>query len=212
MTEARKKQKLAALIVATTSYFGVEVQDDVIKMYIEDLLHLDETEIEIGFRQLRRDTKLTRFNLLPIPAKVIEAVRPEVRPEDIAVDFTNQICRAIERHGIYWPQGYTGAAGTFWQVGSKFFPTFHEAVEAELGPQAFTVINRLGGWQSLHDGYYNTDPGIFKAQLRRGVEATVRVKGLTFSQMYAALPDSSRREQLTDESNDEEEQDEAGNF
>lgn len=154
--------KIAAIISATSKYYGVTLENEVLDLYVMDLDDLPEEAVLQAFGQYRRNPKNTRN---PLPAQIRELVAPSVEPRQIAIDLTKKIIAALKKRGWTWPNMNTYAP--------------HESFEAEfrseLGDLAWEVVQRNGGWKSVYDDWDVSDPTQFFAQLRDHVEAVVQL-------------------------------------
>jgi hypothetical protein len=155
-------QKIKALIAITSAYYAQPIQNEVVQMYAEDLVDLGFERVKAALLELRRDPNITRF---PLPAKIRAKLNPSVDDKQVALDLAKRITAAVVRHGYTWT----------WKGGFAPHETFEAAVKAELGELAWEMIRRRGGWQKFHDEFFESNEGIFTAQLRDHIEAVMRM-------------------------------------
>lgn len=139
---ADEKQRLKALFVATGVYYGHEIPDQALRLYVTDLEDLPFAEVEHAIGSLRRDPKTQRC---PLPAMIRARVQPELDSESQAVLVSSEIVEAIGRVGPYR------------------IP--------ELSPEAMEVIRLEGGWKRLCEVVTNDNLSFYKAQWRQLAKA-----------------------------------------
>lgn len=155
-------QKIKALIAITSAYYAQPIANEVVQMYAEDLADLGFERVKAALLELRRDPAITRF---PLPARIRAKLNPSVDDRQVALDLAKRITAAIVRHGYTWT----------WNGGFAPYETFDAAVKGELGELAYEIIRRRGGWQKIHDEFFEGNEGTFTAQLRDHVEAVMRM-------------------------------------
>jgi hypothetical protein len=133
---------LREVIVLTATYYGKDLIEPVLEMYVDDLSDLPEAEVIEAYRTYRRNPKNRAF---PLPAQIREIIEPEVSPEGMANEAISRIQEAITRFG--YARG--GEAQLF------------------IGSLGWAVVKRFGGWENLcrHHGV-EIQPGTFFAQAR----------------------------------------------
>jgi hypothetical protein len=184
---AKETQTLKMNLVALALFYGQNLQEDVLAMYVEDLADLQLGAVLGTLQLLRRDPKITRC---PLPATVRSFIeKPKLDPRLQASDLARAMIAAIRNFGWGW-SGMTLCAGEegYWTKQGKLVQTFKEAVEIELGSLAYEVIRRRGGWQHFHDEFYASDPTQFYAQLRESIEATMALARENALDQKPALP------------------------
>lgn len=139
---ADEKQKLKALFVATAMYFGQDIPDQALRLYVEDLEDLPFDRVASALCDVRRDPRTTRC---PLPAVIRAKVNPESDPEAEAVEAVSRITHAIARIGPY---------------------RVEEAREY-IGPLGWIVVQREGGWEAVCGILTDDNIGILKAQWRQ---------------------------------------------
>lgn len=128
-------------IIIMAAYFGIELRNEVIAAYAEDLADQDASAVIQAITKIRRDPKMNKHNILPIPAKVLGLLQPQVTDVDHAREIAGQIVIAIRRYG------------------------YINGLEAKiyLGSYGWEVVVRMGGWQALCEAEVD---GNFHARLR----------------------------------------------
>jgi hypothetical protein len=143
-----EKQKLKALFVATSMYYGQEIPDPALKLYVADLEDLEFADVERALSELRRDPRATRC---PLPAVIRARLNPEQDPDLRATYIANEIVEAIGRVGPYNSPG--------------------------LSEEAMEVVRLEGGWQRVCQLVTNDNLSVFKAQWRQLAKAVRAEKG-----------------------------------
>jgi hypothetical protein len=132
-----EKQQLKALFVATGMYYGHQLHDQALELYVADLEDLPFPEVAQVLGELRRDPKIRRC---PLPADVRSRLEPSNDPEAIAVAAAAEIVEAIGRVGPYRSPILSLIAGE--------------------------VVRLEGGWQRVCEVVTNDNQSIYKAQWR----------------------------------------------
>lgn len=140
-------QRLKALIVATAMYYGHQIPDNVLALYVEDLSDLAFASVANAIREVRRDPRTTRF---PLPAVIRARLMPSLDPEQEAAIISNQIVEMIARCGPYQTP--------------------------KLDPVAMQIIQMEGGWAQICEMVTNDNLTAFKAQWRTLAKALIGKK------------------------------------
>lgn len=130
-------QKLKALYVAMSAYYGQRLPDDALGLYVEDLSDLEYESVAGALTELRRDP---RINRCPLPAVVRDRIQPAGNPAAEAIVAANEIASAIARIGPYRSPG--------------------------LSALAMDVIRLEGGWEQVCEVTTNDNLPTLKAQWR----------------------------------------------
>jgi hypothetical protein len=155
-------------LLALAEYFDKSLTESQLAMFAHDLSDLNAEAVERAALVYRRDPKNTRF---PLPAALRAIIEPQVDESSLAIDLATRICAAISYHGYTWEfANVPGVAPAF-----APYPTFHDALVAELGEVSAEVVRRFGGWKAIHDAYFDSDRTAFMAQLRDRVLATLKM-------------------------------------
>lgn len=164
-------QQLKALIVATSLYYGQKIPDEVLGLYVEDLVDLPFAEVALAIKEARRDPKTTRF---PLPAVLRVRVNPETDPETEAVEAVGRIVQAVTRIGPY----------------------DSSRARRVIGDLAWRVVELEGGWETVCEVLTYDNMGQLKAQWRNLAKAqyTRARAGLSAA---PALPSPEAREIAT---------------
>lgn len=143
----QEKQQLKALFVATSSYYGHEIPDTALRLYVEDLDDLPFAEIAQALLLLRRDPKQTKC---PLPAVIRARINAASDPDSHAVMIAGRILEAIAMIGPY----ETAKARTF------------------IGPHGWRAVEMSGGWHTICQSETD-DLGVRMAQWRNLAKATL---------------------------------------
>lgn len=140
------------VVTALAEYYGKSISQNLLEMYVEDLLELSESELQRAAKMFRRDAKNVFF---PTPAALVALARPLQTPEDAAREASARIleCLSVDGH------------------------TNPERACNRMGELAWEVVKRMGGWSRVcqETTYQNT--GTFAAQCRE-LAATLHRKAL----------------------------------
>lgn len=158
-----QRQQLKALIVATSLYYGQEIPDAVLGLYVEDLADLPFDAIVEAIRAVRRDPKTTRF---PLPALIRDRIAPENTDEADAREAAARIISAISRYG------YTNL----------------DRARAYIGSVGWRVVELQGGWTRLCEGVTSNQIPSLQAQLRDLAMGTLRRARLGILDQPPQLP------------------------
>jgi hypothetical protein len=139
-----ERQQLKALFVATSLYYGQEIHDQALELYVSDLEDLPFAGVTQAMKDLRREVKTTRC---PLPAAIRAKLNPTVDPEAHAALISNEIVEAIGRVGPYYTP--------------------------EFSPEAAEVVRLEGGWQRVCEVVTNDNLSIYKAQWRQLAKSVI---------------------------------------
>ncbi len=135
----QETQQLKALLVATALYYEHALPDEVLKMYVEDLVDLPYARVAIALKEVRRDPKIFRC---PKPADIRARIEPPDTAEAQAVVVANRI---IEATGKY---GYTNL----------------ERAKEFIGSLGWAVVAASGGWLRVCEQLNPSNLGTMRAQ------------------------------------------------
>lgn len=93
-----EKQQLKALFVANSLYFGQQIADQALKLYVEDMEDLPFSAVVEALKLIRRDPKTTRC---PLPSVIRAKINPTFDPENQAVLIAAEIVEFISSCGPY---------------------------------------------------------------------------------------------------------------
>lgn len=130
------------LFVAMAAYYGHDIADAALQLYVEDLSDLEIGAIKYTLTQMRRDPKVRR---MPLPAEIREMIRPaQISDDDQAREAAARILTAISRFG--WNN--------------------HERARAYVGELGWAVVQAQGGWMQLCEEVTDSRVGTYQAQWR----------------------------------------------
>lgn len=163
MTDAEKKN-LAGLWAMYAAYYRTKIDDQVLRMYADDLSDLDFASVRDALDSYRKNPK---NRTLPIPAVIRDQLSPNVDPDSTAREIAARIGGAITRFG--WANG--------------------EQARNFIGEIGWNVIQRRGGWSHLCQNHGVTiDPTAFEAQVREQVKSDVKYGASTIANMIGIGP------------------------
>lgn len=146
----QERQALKALIIATSAYYGQQLADNVIGLYVEDLADLEFGKVVAAVKEIRRDPKTTRF---PLPALIRARILPmATSDEDRAVEAATRIAAAVRMYG--W--------------------TNEDRAKLYVGELGWRVVEIDGGWQNVCETLTQDNLGTYRAQWRQLALATAR--------------------------------------
>lgn len=192
MTQEERDNLGNILGIMAVFYGRNDLSRPVISMYLDDLAaELTFSQAIEACTRYRRDKRNTRF---PLPAQLIEAVKPAADPKALANVLTRKIENAVAHHGYTWEAGFDYQGGRYWEARvdgkTKTFATFREAVIAELGEIAWHAICQRGGWMAVRNSMSEMNEGTFVAQMRDQIEATIQLakSGVDVTQIGMPAP------------------------
>lgn len=192
-----QRDNLGQMLGVMAVYYGrTDINRPVISMYLDDLAaELTFDQAVEACTRYRRDKRNTRF---PLPAQLIEAIKPEPAGRDLANIVTRKIDKALIDHGHRWHQGFFHDYDENRQPlcrfeantadGKKVFWTWKEAVIAELGEIGWHAICSRGGWDALAQSQREMPEGTFVAQLRDQVESSISLARAGVDVTRIAMP------------------------
>lgn len=141
-------QAIKLLLLENAEYYGQELTENQLIMYSSDLSDLSIQDIKSALREIRKNPKINR---IPLPAIIRNAVVPFCDDESIAVDCSSKIVEAVSR-------GFDSSnAKTF------------------LGPIAWEIVKRQGGWTLLNQTLLNSEIPIRQAQWREMAKSIIKM-------------------------------------
>jgi hypothetical protein len=167
---APEKQELKALFICTALYYGHEIPDDALPLYIADLDDLPFVAVAAAIGGLRRDPRVTKC---PLPSMIRARLTPESNSDSEAVMVTGRVLEAISRFGPYRleeAKAWIGSVGWIlvsmeggWEhlnaIESDQLPT----MKAQWRQLAKALIDRGAanpGWKQLGEGDRSKDAGL----------------------------------------------------
>lgn len=165
-------QRIKALIVATSAYYGQKLDDHVVAMYAEDLVDLPVEQIERVLKEVRRDPKTTRF---PLPAIIRDRLTPAITPENEALESVSRIIAAVSNIGPY-------------QL---------ERAKEFIGTLGWEVVKAEGGWENVCMNLTDDNVGMLRAQWKHLALAKIARAKNGLTDTAPALPAPSGPINLT---------------
>lgn len=146
------RQDVARVIKATATYYGRQIEPEVLSMMCDDLSDLSATKVVEAYAQYRRNPKNRIF---PLPAQIREMINPGefIDAESMAREVAARITGAIVSYG--WCNA--------------------EGAKAHIGREGWAAVQRAGGWMHLCENVGVTiPPATLQAQLRDQLEGVFR--------------------------------------
>lgn len=135
------RHKIATLVTGLAEYYNKTLTAGQIEMYVEDLISLSPEELHTAVRDYRRRPENKWF---PLPAELIGLVRPDVSPEQNAIDAVSRIVESV----------------------SKFGPYRTVDAKSNIGELGWKVVQRDGGWINVCQNLTEDNLGTTRAQWR----------------------------------------------
>ncbi len=144
--------ELKRIIVLTSLYYSKPLPDEVVRMYVSDLADLPFDPVVAAIGVYRRNPKnLYMF----LPAHLRDIVCPQANNLDLARDTALRIMHAVKKFG----HSNSQTARTF------------------VGEEAWTMVNRWGGWETLCKRLGEDLPeGQFMAQCRDSILSNLNLQ------------------------------------
>lgn len=183
-------EKLLALVVAVSKYYGSKLEDEVARLYASDLADLPFAQVDAAYATWRRNPTNNRA---PLPAAIRAIVNPRPDDKSVAVDLAKRLGTLLSKHGAWWPKTSTTDGGDKFIGAGKEHPTLRAALVAEFGELGFELVERRGGWHRMHIEFIQSEPGVFNAQLRDHIQAVMDLSRSGQLYRLPALPKPARR-------------------
>ena len=135
------RSEIMKLIFALGEYYDKKLTPEQLEMYSQDLSSLSPDELRQAIMKYRGDGKNERF---PLPAKLIEMVRPKSNELDEGRDVASRVIAAVGKFGSYNSEGARAYAG-------------------EVG---WEIVQRFGGWRALCQDLTSENQNMMFAQMR----------------------------------------------
>lgn len=164
-------KNLKQLLIEDAAFYDAQMNEIKLHLYAEQLEKYPPEQIAEAMSHFRKQPSRRQ---MPMPADLISYFKPEPDSKEIAVDLVRRIDRAIIKHGWNWEDGYFYEDSNYWESSSgKAFLTFKEAVIDELGQIGWHVICARGGWKNVCTSSNEMEEGIYIAQMRDQIQASV---------------------------------------
>lgn len=147
---AQELNQLAGLWAMYAGYYRMKLDDQVLRMYADDLADFDFAEVRAALDVYRKNPKNRQ---LPMPSQIREIIKPEVDPDSAAREVAARITAAIPKFG--WCNS--------------------QEARAYIGETGWDVVERQGGWSHICQNHGITiDPTSFQAQVRDIAKASIQ--------------------------------------
>lgn len=137
------------LVVMVASYYRQRLDDLQVRMYAEDLAQVPLPALLEAFRKYRQDSANV---FMPMPSQLLAIADPKPTERDEATDLAVRMMACARQRDYTW----ANTAGVPWPG----------ALITELGETAHLIVTRWGGWRAFCASYWDTEQGVFRAQLR----------------------------------------------
>jgi hypothetical protein len=173
MTKGEASQ-VAQAFALTAAYYRIKIDDQVLRMYAEDVSDLPFDLVLKALGDYRRDPKNRQ---MPLPAQIRDMIEPQETPEAAARDLASKISGAIV----------------------KFGHPNENLARNYIGEKGWAIVQRWGGWSYLCANHGTViDPGQFYAQIRDHAVDVVKYPHIV-QPFPTALPPAQDRELLSGE-------------
>ena len=144
------ERAIGRILTVFAEYYDKTLSDIQLEMYTADLIDLPPADLKRACQTYRRNPANARF---PLPSALREIARPEnIGDEQHAREAAGRIIAAVSKFGYY-----RAADAKAW-----------------MGPLAWHVVDRQGGWSSICHTLTDDNMGTLQAQWRDLAIATQR--------------------------------------
>lgn len=190
MMTREEKIRVAQKIAMINQIYSFKITDDAAMYQAELLADLPYVLVIAAFDDLVKNNTTGRP---PSIGHVRQKLEPKTDDRALSIDLSRKVLKALNKHGWSWEHGYYHNGKPYFEddKGNKF-ETFREAVVSELGELGWEIIESRGGWQNLSTMANEQEEGIYQAQLRDQIEATIKNKkaGVDVSKIPLPSPDT----------------------
>lgn len=164
---AGEVSKVAQGFAVMAAYYRVRIDDQVLRLYAEDVSDLPFDSVMNSMNEYRKNPKNRQ---MPMPAQIRDMIVRVETPEEKAREIAARIEGAIVKFG---------------------YPNGQEA-RAYIGEEGWEVVTRYGGWGHLCENHGLTiSPAAFHAQVRDQLTTTFKTSGGALKAIAAAQPNLS---------------------
>lgn len=184
------RKKIAYELEAMGVYYSKQLNPQALSMMVSDLEDLPIELVLMAIKKYRQNPKNRTF---PLPAQIREVITPQTDDRSLSIELSRKVLKALNNHGWAWQHGfYENGKPYFEDDKGNRFDSFREAVISELGNLGWEIIETRGGWQNLALMANEQEEGIYAAQLRDQIEATLKNKkaGVDISKIPIPSPDT----------------------
>lgn len=195
-----ERSKIAQQWAMVAAMHGKDLSTPLLRMMLDAVADLPASSVAKALSDWIRTSKQPRH---PYPAEVRDIVNPKLDDRQVADGIARSIDRACLKHGRYWANGCMGPDGFYWEDAKKNrYGSFIEAAKADLGEVGLHAVMSRGGWEATAESSDSMEEGIFIAQMRDQVQASLALSraGVELSQIVMPTP---RGDFLTKISNSE---------
>jgi hypothetical protein len=185
----QKRLEIATLFATMNAIYGVTMNNDAVMYQADLLVDLDLEALRKAFTSY---TKTNKTNRPPTVAHIREIVNPFVDDRHVAIELARKIDRAVSRYGWTWEHGYQSHFETKWDGGGSVHNSFKEAVICELGELGWHVICSRGGWQNTRNSSNEMEEGMFIAQMRDQIQASMSLQKAGADVSKILLPSTTK--------------------
>lgn len=140
-------KKLKETIVLTASYYGFNLNPQILTMYVDDLSDLPIDQVIWAYGEYRKNPK---NRVSPLPAQIREIVQPNISEDDQANLIASKITESINKFGWNKPN----------------------EVKEYVGSIGWAAIEGWGGWLYICENHgKNLNPTAFNAQNRGNIKS-----------------------------------------
>ncbi len=158
-----QREKLTEAITALCGFFNKDMPDIAFRMYAKLLMEHPFDSVMDAVQRVLRDPSV---RAMPTPAQVMATVHPPISPAADARDVATILFATCRKKGDFWNAGTFVNGQLYFEGKGQFWPTFEEALMAEVGEVGFAVVKRYGGWGAFWSVYNLSPDGVFLAQVR----------------------------------------------
>lgn len=136
-----ERSKIIKSLIGLSELFNRQLSKESLGMMANMLDDLEFEKVINAIHQYSMDGKNKTF---PLPGQIRDLINPSINDDQLAVDVSTRLVHAM----------------------SKFGWTNESAAKEFMGPIAWMIVEREGGWRSICERISDDDLGTFKAQTR----------------------------------------------
>lgn len=187
MTSAERTLLSKELFICAQYYGKTDISPEQLSSTITLLDRFFNKPVTVYVRAIENYMRDPKNKFYPAPAQLAPYINPEIEKKDVAIDLARAIIGAIRRYQHGWQSGYCGINGPYWIYKNQDFPSWEAAAKEEIGELGIEVVKRYG-WNNLCESYFNSQEGMFQAQLREYILARQNIISIGAAENIFKLP------------------------
>jgi hypothetical protein len=185
MMSQEERSRLAEYWLNLAVMYGKDIPRPTLRLMVDAVCDLGFGPI---MGALEKWAKTPGKHSYPLPGDIRGILMPEIDLKAVAVALARKIDNCVSKHGWAWDQGVFSEDTMIFMGGDRPHATFKEAVIAELGPIGWEIIRQKGGWASTCRSANEMEEGMFIAQTRDLVHATLQLESQGVNLQQLGMP------------------------